>query len=92
MAPSRFRFTISALLVFVACVALNIWLFRLGALWGILGLNVTKHVVIALLCQNLGVDRPVAPKTPGGAARTHGRIRRTLTIGAGARIRVDHPQ
>lgn len=57
MAKPRFRFTLSALLLFVACVAVNIWLFRLGALWGILGLNVTKHVVIALLCQNLGVDR-----------------------------------
>ncbi|MDR3618215.1 MAG: hypothetical protein P4L85_02610 [Paludisphaera borealis] len=64
MAKSRFRFTISALLIFVACIALNIWLFRLGALWGILGLNVTKHVVIALLCQNLGVDRADAPKSP----------------------------
>ena len=55
------------MLLFVACVALNIWLFRLGALWGILGLNVTKHVVIALLRQNLGVDRAVpagAPQRP----------------------------
>lgn len=41
----------------VACIALNIWLFRLGAFWGILGLNVTKHVAIAYLCQVLGVDR-----------------------------------
>jgi hypothetical protein len=57
MVKSRFRFTISALLVFVACFAVNFWLFRLGVLWGILGLNVTKHVVIALLCQNLGVGR-----------------------------------
>jgi len=63
MAKSRFRFTISALLLFVASIALNIWLFRLGALWGILGLNVTKHVVIALLCQNLGVDREDSPKS-----------------------------
>ncbi len=64
MATSRFRFTIGALLSFVACVAVNIWLFRLGALWGILGLNVTKHVVIAVLCQNLGVDREVGPQSP----------------------------
>ncbi len=41
----------------VACVALNIWLFRVGPLAGILGLNVTKHVVIAYLCQVLGVNR-----------------------------------
>jgi hypothetical protein len=49
--------SIAALLGLVACIALNFWLFRLGALWGILGLNVTKHVAIAYLCQALGVDR-----------------------------------
>ncbi len=49
--------TVGAMLGVVACIALNFWLFRLGVLWGILGLNVTKHVVIAYLCQILGVDR-----------------------------------
>ena len=38
----------------VACVAVNIWLFRVGTLLGILGLNVTKHVAIAFLCQAAG--------------------------------------
>jgi hypothetical protein len=64
MAKPGFRYTIGSLLLFVACVALNIWMFRLGVLWGILGLNVTKHVAIALLCQNLGVDRANAPPSP----------------------------
>ncbi len=41
----------------VACIAVNIWLFRVGVFWGILGLNVTKHVAIAYLCGVLGVDR-----------------------------------
>lgn len=53
--------SVTTMLAVVACVAVNLWLFRLGALWGILGLNVTKHVVIAALCQNLGVDQ--APAT-----------------------------
>jgi len=52
----------AALLGLVACIALNFWLFRLGALWGILGLNVTKHVAIACLCQSLGVDRTREPE------------------------------
>ena len=52
--------TVGAMLGVVACIALNFWLFRLGVLWGILGLNVTKHVVIAYLCQILGVDRRVS--------------------------------
>lgn len=60
MRERRFQFSIMGLLGLVACIALNFWLFRLGALWGILGLNVTKHVAIAFLCQALGVDRPAA--------------------------------
>jgi hypothetical protein len=52
-----FQLKIISLLGVVACIALNLWLFRLGVLWGIVGLNVSKHVVIAYLCQVLGVDR-----------------------------------
>ncbi len=61
MERSSFQISLAGLLGLVACVALNFWLFRLGALWGILGLNVTKHVAIAFLCQSLGVDRSVPP-------------------------------
>ena len=57
MERATFQMTVGAMLVVVACIALNFWLFRLGVFWGILGLNVTKHVVIAYLCQVLGVDR-----------------------------------
>jgi hypothetical protein len=57
MERPTFQMTLSAMLGVVACIALNIWLFRLGVLWGIVGLNVTKHVVIAYLCQVMGVDR-----------------------------------
>jgi hypothetical protein len=52
-----FQITVAMMLGLVACVALNFWLFRVGVFWGILGLNVTKHVAIAYLCQVLGVDR-----------------------------------
>jgi hypothetical protein len=52
-----FQLTVASLLGLVACIAFNIWLFRLGPLWGIIGLNVSKHVTIAYLCQVLGVDR-----------------------------------
>ena len=48
----------------IACIAVNFWLFRLGVFWGILGLNVTKHVVTAYLCQVLGVDRQRPSETP----------------------------
>ena len=48
----------------IACVAVNVWLFRLGVLMGILGLNVTKHVLIAYLCQVLGVNRQTPPACP----------------------------
>lgn len=52
-----FQLSVTALLIVVAGVALNLWLFRFGTLAGLLGLSVTKHVVIAWLCQVLGVDR-----------------------------------
>jgi hypothetical protein len=48
---------VTSLLGLVACVALNIWLFRLGPLLGILGLNISKHVIIAYLCKVVGVDK-----------------------------------
>ena len=73
MERSSFQLSITGLLALVACIAVNFWLFRLGALWGILGLNVTKHVAIAYLCQSLGVDRTpdaqpprVVPAKPAG--------------------------
>ncbi len=56
------QITVATMLRLVACIALNIWLFRLGIFWGILGLNVTKHVMIAYLCGALGVDRRPAPR------------------------------
>jgi hypothetical protein len=53
--------TLASKLGLVACIALNLWLFRVGVFWGILGLNVTKHVAIAYLCEVLGVDRERSP-------------------------------
>ena len=58
------QMTLAAMLGLVACVAINFWLFRLGAFWGIVGLNVTKHVAIAYLCQVLGVDRRRPAQSP----------------------------
>jgi hypothetical protein len=60
------QISVATMLRLVACIALNIWLFRVGVFWGILGLNVTKHVMIAYLCGVLGVDR--RPSRPPGAA------------------------
>lgn len=59
-----FQLSVAGLLALIACVAFNIWLFRLGPLWGIIGLNLTKHVVIAYLCQVLGVNRSTASHVP----------------------------
>ena len=61
--------TVASMLGLVACIALNFWLFRLGVFWGIVGLNVTKHVAIAYLCQVLGVDRRGAQAQARLAAR-----------------------
>ena len=68
------QLSVTALLIVVAGFALNLWLFRFGTLAGLLGLSVTKHVVIAWLCQVLGVDRrprtaldPAGEPQPGGS-------------------------
>ena len=71
--------SVTGLLGLVACVALNIWLFRMGTLLGIIGLNITKHVLIAYLCQVIGVNKqrdkarpdpsPTSPNVPGLPAR-----------------------
>jgi hypothetical protein len=61
--------SVAAMLGLVAFAALNIWLFRLSVLAGIIGLNISKHLVIAYLCQVLGVNRR-APTAPVGASTT----------------------
>jgi hypothetical protein len=69
-------FSVASLLGLVACVALNLWCFRVHVLLGLVAINITKHVVIAQLCQALGVNRrtsashlalPAPPPTPAGA-------------------------
>jgi hypothetical protein len=71
MERPAFQLKIVSLLGLVACIALNLWLFRLGPLMGIVGLNVTKHVLIAYLCQVLGVNRrQVSGGTPTHAPTT----------------------
>ncbi len=60
-APSAIQLSVGGMLLLVACVAINIWLFRLGMLLGIIGLNISKHVLIAYLCQVLGVDKSAGP-------------------------------
>jgi hypothetical protein len=74
MQRPTFQMTLGAMIGIVACVALNFWLFRLGIFWGIVGLNVTKHVLIAYLCQVLGVDRRPAAEVPRVAPTTKGRV------------------
>jgi hypothetical protein len=69
------QMSIAKMLGLVACIALNFWLFRVGIFWGIVGLNVTKHVAIAYLCGVLGVDRryttEAAPVFRARPARPH---------------------
>lgn len=40
-----------------ACMAANVWVFRYGILAGLVGLNLTKHVGVAVLCQAVGVNK-----------------------------------
>lgn len=61
-------FSVASMLGLVACVALNLWCFRVHVILGLVAINITKHIVIAQLCQALGVNRqaastPAAPPT-----------------------------
>ena len=58
------QISVTAMLGIVACAAVNLWLFRLGFLYGLIGLNVTKHVGVALFCQAIGVNRRPASFPP----------------------------
>lgn len=53
----RLQFSLTSLILVVACIAVNIGLFRVGPLWGLIGINISKHLLIAHLCRNIGVDR-----------------------------------
>lgn len=65
------QLSVAAMLGLVACVALNVWLFHLSVLLGIIGLNISKHLIIAYLCQVLGVNRRLAdPATTPPQVRT----------------------
>ncbi len=57
MGRTSMQFRLVGMIGLVAALAVNFWLFRIGILWGILGLNVLKHVATAFLCHQMGVDR-----------------------------------
>ena len=61
------QLSLGMMLALVACVAVNLWLFRVGFLWGILAVNVTKHVAIAAVCQVVGLNRKVGSDRPAPA-------------------------
>ena len=64
MARTEFQISMAAMLGLVACVAVNFWLFRVSFLYGLIALNVTKHVGVAVLCQAIGVNRRAAQPAP----------------------------
>lgn len=51
----------------VACAAVNFWLFRVSFVYGLVGLNLTKHVGVAVLCQMMGVNRREGENQPRNA-------------------------
>lgn len=64
---AKLQMSLATMLGLVACIAVNLWLFRVSVFWGIVAVNVTKHVAIAALCQIVGLNRtPEAVPTPRG--------------------------
>jgi hypothetical protein len=54
-----FQLSVRSLLWLTASVAFNLWCFRVSAFLGFVALNITKHVLIAQLCQSCGVNREI---------------------------------
>ncbi len=79
MTRPGFQISVASLLGLVACAAVNFWLFRVGFLYGLVGLNVTKHVGVAVFCQAIGVNRqapgPRFSEAPGSRSRETGSAR-----------------
>ena len=71
MRTPGFQLRVGTLLGLVACVALNLWLFRLGTLAGLFGLNITRHVAVAYLCRATGINRRVGDPERSGPPRHH---------------------
>lgn len=67
MNPSPLRFSLTMTMGLIAGIAVNLWLFRLGLFWGIIGLSIFKHVLIAYLCEAVGVDRNAGSSTVAAA-------------------------
>lgn len=68
--PGRVR-KIAGIVGASASIAAGVWLFRYGILSGLVGLNLAKHVSVAILCQNLGAGkRPPGQRSAFGAAHT----------------------
>jgi hypothetical protein len=74
MQRTGLQFSLLSMLGLVACVAVNIWLFQCHVLAGIVGLNVTKHIVIAYLCQIIGVDKKKRNRGSPPAVRSAPRV------------------
>jgi hypothetical protein len=74
MARPGIQISVAAMLGLVACAAVNIWLFRVGFLYGLVGLNVTKHVGVAVLCQALGVNRRASETSRQALPRPQGSL------------------
>lgn len=66
MSPSaRPQISLTMMLALVACIAVNLWLFRVSIICGLVAINVTKHVVIAALCQAVGLNRRPEARVDG---------------------------
>lgn len=64
MTRPNFQISVRGMMTIVACLATNFWLFRVGFVFGLLGLNVTKHVLTAYLCHSVGLNRREAAAPP----------------------------
>ena len=69
MGRGRFQFGLRALMIGVAIVAVDCWLFTVGPLAAIVGMVVSKHVLVAYLCMRMDQTSKAEEKARTSLAR-----------------------
>ena len=88
MGRGRFQFGLRALMIGVAIVAVDCWLFTVGPLAAIVGMVVSKHVLVAYLCMRMDQTSKAEEKartTPKGNASTRSAM--SAVVGEGELVR-----
>ncbi len=62
---SRLRLRLHQITVSVLTILVTVWCITLGAIPAVISITIAKHILVAVLVMDLGVDAPVPARQPG---------------------------